>query len=167
MDFPIVPTALIIALVVGSLIQLIWNRDDWPLSNYSMYSYLVSDHVNNPFVPVSPERGEAGFLVLVLRLADGTSRPLTTVYAHPLLMPYERLRLLRHLMTLYKRGSDLTSTMQRLATWVHHRNTETSAAVPITSLALELYVWKRIPDRSEQHHAPDEIVELASVELPK
>src|SRR5688572_1308683 len=98
MELPIVATLLIILVVVGSLIQLVWDRDDWPLSNYSMYAHLVSDRANNPFVPLGKDHdAEAGFMVLVLKMADGRSVPMTTRYAHPLLMPFERLRILRHL----------------------------------------------------------------------
>ncbi len=166
MEFPIVPTALIVVIVGGSLIQLIWGRDDWPLSNYSMYAHLVVDRENNPFVPLKKEHdGAAGFLVLALEMTNGSSMPLTTRYAHPLLMPFERLRILRHLTTLYKRGDDLSAPMKNLADWVSHRMRETGAREPVRALVLELYLWRRIPQSPEQHHPPDQVIRVAAAEL--
>lgn len=164
MELPLAPTLLIALIVVGHLVQLLWDRDDWPLSNYSMYSYSVHDHANNPFVPLRGDRkADAGVLVLGIALADGTAQPLTTKYAHPLLMPYERLRILRHLTTLFKNGKDLGPAMKRLAEWVHHRNVDKR---PITAIVLELYIWHRIPEIPVRHHPPDEIVEIGRHALP-
>lgn len=167
MALPVAPTILIVIVIVGSLIQLIFNRDDWPLSNYSMYSYLVRDYEHNPFVPMrKDQKAEAGFLVLAIRLADGTSVPLTTKYANPLLMPFERLRIIRHLTTIYKKGGDVTPALARLAAWVHRRNIETGANQPIEALALDLYLWRTIPDAPQRHHTPDEIIEVGKAALP-
>lgn len=166
MLLPLVPVALMVLVILGNGVQLIFDRDDWPLSNYSMYAHLVADHARNPFVPVRPEHeSEAGVLVLVAQLADGTAVPLTTRYAHPLLMPYERLRIIRHLTTLYRRRADVGPAMTNLAAWVRHRSQEIAYDRPIRGLSLELYLWHRLPDRPEKNHPPDRVLRIADVEL--
>jgi hypothetical protein len=163
MELPLVPTLLIFVVVIGHLVQIIWRRDDWPLSSYAMYSHLVSDHKNNPFVPLRPEhRSEAGFLVVVLQLLDGTSLPLTHTFTHRLLMPFDRLRIIRQLTSSFKAGRELQPRMQSLAAWVSLRNAESSSPLAIKSVDLQLYLWRRVPADPMRHEPPHDVVAVFS-----
>jgi hypothetical protein len=159
MDTPIIVLVLIIALVGGHLVQIVFERDDWPFAAYPMYAHVLVDRVRNPFVPLRPEHAEfeMGFLVLSAIAADGTGSVLTGTFYDPLLLPLDRLIVLRMLNERYKRGDDLGRAVGDFATWVGHQNARARTPRDLVALELQLYLWRTVPAHPERHHVPDEI----------
>jgi hypothetical protein len=163
MDSSLIVEILIVAVIAGHVVQIVFERDDWPFAAYTMYAHLVGDRRRNPFVPLRPEHAayEAGFLALVALRDDGSSEVLTRRFMHPLMRPLDRLRVLRMLTDRYKQGGDLRPLASSLGAWIAARD----AASEVVALEVQLYLWRSIPALPERHHEPDEVQVLERVQL--
>jgi hypothetical protein len=166
MDTPIAVWILIVVLLGGHLVQVLFERDDWPFAAYTMYAHLIRDRVRNPFVPLRPEHStfEAGILAITAIAADGSSEVLTKRFFHPLLRPLDRLRVIRLFTDRYKKGGDVRGPLSNLAAWIKARNA-TSENRPFVAVELQLFLWKTIPVHPQRHHPPDEVRDVERVEI--
>lgn len=165
-DIPLMPTVLIVALVVGHIIQVVLDRDDWPFSSYAMYAYCIDDRENNPWVPLRPgQQAAVGFMVLVAQRADGTSEPLTLELENALLAPFDRLRVLRQVTATYRKGGNMEEQLRRVADLVVAPDRPPGSALEMKHLQLFLYTWREVPATPQKNHPPDAVELIAQVDL--
>ena len=160
-------TAMAVLFIGGHLFQIAFSRDDWPFSSYMMYAFRVDDWENNPFVPLRRETHSEflfAFLALRLVLKDGTVVPLTDQILHPLLMPFDRLRIGRQLTRAFRKNEDLKKIAEPLAAWVARRNRQSKNQLPIFALEVHHLLWKAGCNNFRRNGPPDKCIVLVRVE---
>ena len=143
---------LFVILVLGHLLQIVLGRDDWPFSCYSMYSHLINDSNENPYLILIHDniKYQAGFLGLVAHLEDESEIVLTNSFAHKLIKPYDRLRTVRYATELYRSSSGVDAWLKDLAGWVATK--PETRAMKVKRIELRLFLWHEIPFAKKEIH---------------